>query len=245
MQEVIKELNVVEFASIGDVRVFESVIFSLIVVVVLTILSIWLGSGLKVHNPGKKQAAAEFIVTWLDKFTANTLGKNGKQYGTYLEVVLCFIGLSNILSVIGLGLKPPTKDMMVPAALAIMSIILIEGSNIRQRGVGGWLKSKTQPSAVMTPINFLEIGIRPLSLCMRLFGNVLGAFVIMKLLEAIPLPLLGSIPFVGPVLTVIWHALLGGVAGLYFEFFDGFLQAYIFVFLTSLFIKEAVETEEE
>lgn len=245
MEEVIKQLNVRLVTTIGGVRIFESVIFALIVIAILFVLSLWLGSGLKVRNPGKKQAAAEFIVTKLDDLMASIVSEEGKKYGTYLSVVLIFIGASNIIGVVGLGFKPPSKDMMVPAALAIMSIILIEAANIRANGIGGWIKSKTKPSAVVTPINILEIAIRPLSLCMRLFGNILGAFVIMHLLEAIPLPVIGKIPVVGEYIQVVFHALLGGVAGLYFEFFDGFLQAYIFVFLTGLFIKEAVEKEEE
>ena len=77
--------------------------------------------------------------------------------------------------------------------------------------------------AVVAPINVLEIGIRPLSLCMRLFGNVVGSFVVMKLIEQL-------LPVGLPV-----------VFSLYFDIFDGLIQAYIFVFLTSLFIKEAVE----
>ena len=58
---------------------------------------------------------------------------------------------------------------------------------------------------------------------MRLFGNVVGAFVVMKLIEQL-------LPVGLPV-----------VFSLYFDIFDGLIQAYIFVFLTSLFIKEAVE----
>ena len=77
--------------------------------------------------------------------------------------------------------------------------------------------------AIIAPINFLEIFIRPLSLCMRLFGNVVGAFVVMKLIEQL-------LPVGLPV-----------VFSLYFDIFDGLIQAYVFVFLTSLFIKEAVE----
>ena len=77
--------------------------------------------------------------------------------------------------------------------------------------------------AIVTPINILEVFIKPLSLCMRLFGNVLGAFVVMELLKII-MPAFLPIPF-----------------SLYFDIFDGLLQAYVFVFLTSLFIKEAVE----
>ena len=109
------------------------------------------------------------------------------------------------------------------AALAIMSIILIQAAAIHSKGTKGWLKNFAEPVAVVTPINILELVIRPLSLCMRLFGNVLGAFVVMKLIESV-------VPVIVPT-----------VFGLYFDFFDGFIQAYIFVFLSSLFIREAVE----
>ena len=75
----------------------------------------------------------------------------------------------------------------------------------------------------MTPINILELFIKPLSLCMRLFGNVLGAFVIMELIKIL-MPAVAPVPF-----------------SLYFDIFDGLIQAYVFVFLTSLYIREAVE----
>lgn len=71
------------------------------------------------------------------------------------------------------------------AALALMSIILIEGAGIRARGGVGFFKSLAAPTPVMTPMNILEIAIRPTSLCMRLFGNVLGAFVIMELIKLV------------------------------------------------------------
>ena len=109
------------------------------------------------------------------------------------------------------------------AALAIMSIILIEAAGIRRKGMKRWLKGFTEPVALVTPINVLEIFIKPLSLCMRLFGNVLGAFVIMKLIESI-------LPVGLPILF-----------SMYFDLFDGLIQAYVFVFLTGLFVKEAVE----
>ena len=135
--------------------------------------------------------------------------------------IVLYIGLANIMGVF--GFVPPTKDMGVTIALALMSIILIEYSGIHQKGTKGWLKSFAEPIPIMLPINILEIGIRPLSLCIRLFGNVLGSYVVMKLVEII-CPILLPVPF-----------------NLYFDFFDGFIQAYVFVFLTSLFISEAVE----
>ena len=79
--------------------------------------------------------------------------------------------------------------------------------------------------AIMIPINILELVTRPLSLCMRLFGNVLGAFVVMELIKI-------CVPVGLPV-----------VFSLYFDIFDGLIQAYVFVFLTSLFMSETMEEE--
>ncbi len=66
-----------------------------------------------------------------------------------------------------------------------MSIILIEAAGIYHKGVKRWLHGFVEPVAIVTPINILEVVTKPLSLCMRLFGNVLGAFVIMELLKMI------------------------------------------------------------
>lgn len=149
------------------------------------------------------------------------IGEKGTRYVPYLVTVIIYIGISNIIGLF--GMKPPTKDMNVTAALAAMSIVLIEYSGIHAKGVKRWAKSFAQPVAIVAPLNVLEILIRPLSLCMRLFGNVLGAFVIMELLKML-IPVVLPVPF-----------------SLYFDIFDGLIQAYVFVFLTSLFIKEAVE----
>ena len=148
---------------------------------VLTLLAWLLTRNLKVNHISRRQAAVESAVTWLNGFVEGMIGEKGKRYVPYLVTVLVYIGFSNVIGLF--GLKPPTKDMNVTAALALMSIILIEASGIREKGVKNWLKGFAQPVAVITPINILEVFIRPLSLCMRLFGNVLGAFVIMELIK--------------------------------------------------------------
>ena len=148
-------------------------------------------------------------------------GKEGKKYIPYLSTVMLYIGLSNMIGVF--GMKPPTKDMNVTIALALMSIVLIEACALVKRGPKKFLKGFAEPVAIVTPINVLELFIKPLSLCMRLFGNVLGAFVVMELIKL-------CVPVVVPA-----------VFSCYFDIFDGLIQAYVFVFLTSLFIKEAIE----
>lgn len=123
-KELLDQLNVDTAFTIGPFAISESVVITWVVMAILVLLSAWLTQGLKVHNPGKKQIVAESIVIWLDKFTISMLGENAKEYSTYISTILLYIGLANIIGIF--GMKPPTKDMNVTIALALMSIILIE-----------------------------------------------------------------------------------------------------------------------
>ena len=192
-----------------------------IIMAVLTLLVIVFVRNLKVENPGKKQLALEAFISFLDDFFTDILGKEGRRYIPYLISTAIYIGVANLIGL--LGFKPPTKDLNVTAALAIMSLFLIYYAGFHKKGTKGFLKSFAEPMPIVTPINIMEIAIRPISLCMRLFGNVIGSFVIMELLKII-MPAVLPVPF-----------------SLYFDIFDGLIQTYVFVFLTSLFIKEQIE----
>lgn len=223
-EELMAELEVETVFTIpifGGIPVAESVVVTWIIMAVLVALSLFLTHGMKVTGISKRQAFTEWAVTSLQKIVTGFVGEEGRAYVPYLATVLVYIGFANLVGMF--GFKSPTKDMNVTAALAIMSILLIEAAGIAHNGPKKWLHSFAEPVAIVAPINVLEVFIRPLSLCMRLFGNVLGAFVVMKLIEAV-------IPVVVPL-----------AFSLYFDVFDGLIQAYVFVFLTSLFIKEAIE----
>ena len=105
----------------------------------------------------------------------------------------------------------------------MISLFLIVFAGIREKGLKGYFFSYAEPMPMMVPINILELVTRPLSLCMRLFGNILGGFVLMELIT-FAAPAIVPLPF-----------------SCYFDFFDGLLQAYVFVLLTSLFINESIE----
>lgn len=205
----------------GGIPVSESVVVTWIIMALLILTALILTRNLKTHNISKRQAVAEMIVTKLTGMVEDMTGIKGARYVPYLTTVLLYIGLANIIGMF--GFKSPTKDLNVTAALSIMSIVLVEAAGIYEKGVKKWLHKFAEPIWVVTPINILEIFTRPLSLCMRLFGNVLGAFVIMELIKLI-------VPVIVPA-----------VFSVYFDLFEGILQAYVFVFLTSLYIKEAVE----
>lgn len=211
-----------EIPIFGGIPVPESCVMTWMIMAFLVIASIIFTKTMKIVPTGM-QCIIEGFVCWMDDFFTEILGKKGKKYLPVLETLLLYIGISNVIGLF--GLRPPTKDLGVTATLAIFSILLIQFSGIREKGIKKWLKSFTEPMAFMLPLNLLELVIKPLSLCMRLFGNVLGAFVIMefiKLLVPVGVPLVFSF---------------------YFDVFDGCIQAYVFVFLTSLFMSEAMEEE--
>ncbi len=205
----------------GGIGIAESVVVTWIIMAILIIGAIILTRNLKIDHISKRQAVAELIYTKLTGLVEGMIGPAGKSYVPYLTTVLLYIGLSNIIGLF--GMKSPTKDLNVTIALAVMSIVLVEAAGIHHKGVGKWLHHFTEPVAIVTPINILEVFTRPLSLCMRLFGNVLGAFVIMELIK------------------IVVPVFLPAVFSLYFDLFDGLLQAYVFVFLTSMYIAEAIE----
>ena len=205
----------------GKFDINESVVVTWIIMAVVLVLLLFLTRDFKVHNISRRQAAVESFVVWLRSMVSDMLGEEGSRYVGYIMTVLLYLAIANMIGLF--GFIPPTMDINVTAALSVMSIVVVEGACIRKKGVGGWLKNFAQPMAVMTPMNILELAIRPLSLCMRLFGNIIGATVIMELIKHL-------LPLGLPV-----------VFCLYFDIFDGLIQAYVFVFLTSIYIKEAVE----
>jgi len=217
----------IDIPFVGSIKIHESIIVMWIIMAAIMIAVLLMTRKLKIV-PGKTQAALELGVNFVYKFFGENMGKAGKRYVPYLSTVLLYLCISNIIGMIGFGMKPPTKDINVTVAFALLSIILIEAATFKANGgLLGFMKSFTKPMAIMLPINIMEIAIRPLSLCMRLFGNVLGSFVVMKLIEHL----------CGVILPMVFS--------MYFDVFDGAIQAYVFVFLTSLFIGEGIEPENE
>ena len=225
-QELTEQLDIHEVFGfdIGGfhVGIDEGTVVSWVIMAVVVILSIILTRNLKVTGAlSKRQLLLETVYEKATGFFRDIVGEKGERYIPWLMSTALFIGLSNMIGIF--GMKPPTKSMQVTLAMALTSIVLVEYAAYKDKGVKGRLKAFTKPLAIVTPINLLEIIIKPLSLCMRLFGNIIGAFIIMELIKAV-------VPVVVPV-----------ALSLYFDIFDGLLQAYVFVFLTALFMTEEME----
>ena len=209
---------------LGGIPVADSVVVTWIVMAVLLALSLVLTRNLRVRSPGRVQAALEWAVQFLNSFVKTNIGTHWRPFAPWLGTVALYIGVSNLIGIF--GLTPPTKDISVTTALAVMSMLLIYGAQFRYNGLLGGLKKFAEPMPLLLPINLMEVVIRPLALCMRLFGNILGAYIIMEMLK-----------FVAPVI-------LPAVFSIYFDLFDGLIQTVVFVFLTTLFTGEGIKEEE-
>jgi len=220
------EINEVFSFKIGSftVSIDESTVVSWIIIAAMTLIAILLTRNLKVEGEiSRRQAFLELCYEKSVGFFEGLMGEKVRKFIPWLMSVALFIGISNTIGLIAepFNLKPPTKSMQMTAALALSSIVIVEFSAFKGKGVLGRL------SAFKNPMNIMEIFTKPLSLCMRLFGNVLAAFTIMELIKIVT-----RVIFV-PVVPVVFS--------LYFDIFDGLLQAYIFVFLTALYLEEASE----
>lgn len=246
-EEILRSLEIHKFAVnfFGyEVQISESIIIMWIVMAFLIAAACVLTRNMKTVPDGK-QSVAEVFVEFINNFAHNNIGHHYKAFAPYLGTVLLFLIISNIISIFnifpspeqlyeitGYGffeklpsihMRPPTKDINITASLAIISILLVLISSIRVKKFRGWLKTFAEPMPIMIPFKILDYFVRPTSLCFRLFGNIFGGFIIMELAYA-------AMAFVFPAALSI-----------YFDIFDGALQAYIFVFLTSLYLAEAIE----
>ncbi len=210
----------------------ETVIVCWVVMAVLIIGSFLLTRKLK-EVPEGSQVLLESFIDFINSFSREHFGHHWERYAPYLGTLFLFLIVSNVIPVLSpvgafgaepaFAIKPPMRDINVTAALAVTSIGIVFVSGLRARGVTGWLKHLAHPIPFMIPFNLMEFVVRPLSLCLRLFGNILGSFIIMRLIEGVA-PI--GIP---PLLS------------LYFDILDGLIQALVFTFLTTLFIAEAIE----
>ena len=222
--KLIEELNTETVFSLfgGKLKIDEGTVVSWIIMAVFLIAGILLTRGLKVEGKlSKRQLFIEMCVDKMRAFFHDVMGPDGDRYIPWMMTVAVYIGACNMCGIF--GFKSPTKELNVTLGLALTSIILVQYAGIHKKGTKGWLKSVAKPVPIVLPINLLELVIKPMSLCFRLFGNIIGAFIIMKLIESV-------VPVAIPV-----------ALSLYFDIFDGFIQAYVFVFLTSLYIQEAIE----
>lgn len=172
----------------------------------------------------KFQNFIEIIVESMDGFVSNSMGRKYSYFGSWFFTVFTFILVCNFSSL--LGFRPPTADLATTAALGLSTFVLIHFMGIT-KGKSSYFKGYFEPIPVLFPLNVISEVATPISLSLRLFGNILGGTIIMGLVYNF-LPIIAK--YFG--LPAILHA--------YFDVFAGFLQTFIFVILSMTFIKDKI-----
>lgn len=179
--------------------------------------------------PSKFLNFIEMIVEMLDKMTLSSMGsKHGHKFTNYIGTLFIFILLSNLAGLI--GLRSPTADYGVTFGLALITFVLIHFNGFKYQKFGH-ITNLFQP-VLLAPINIIGELATPLSLSLRLFGNVLSGTVMLALIY-------GLVPKI--VLVFISPVMAG--AHVYFDIFSGAIQTYVFCMLTMTFISQNFDEE--
>ncbi|MDY3782101.1 MAG: FoF1 ATP synthase subunit a [Candidatus Faecousia sp.] len=196
---------------LGTVHITQTLVVSWLVMLIISVLCIWLGSGLKVTGISRKQAVAETIVNALVDFVHDKMGTEFDRYIPLVGTIFVTSIVSNLISLVGIW--SPTADLMTELAWALVVFVLITYHKIKSSGIGGYLKGFLDPIFLMAPINVMSELFTPVSMACRHFGNILSGTVISALiygsLTAASYALFGALGSNRVVAIAV--AILGGV----------------------------------
>ena len=219
----IKELFPINFFG-QTVHITTTHVCTVIVILSIMILTLFLRHAFfKAEREGRMTTASTLVemgVDALTRFVEDALGKDGaKKYINYIGVLFMYIFFCNTSGIF--GLRPPTADFGTTLCLALITFVMIEYADIRYNK-WNMVKGLFEPFPLFFPMNVISIFSTPLSMSLRLFGNILGGTVLMALYY-------GMLP---------WFAKIGVPSALhaYFDVFSGAIQTYVFCMLTVTFI---------
>lgn len=203
---------------------------TLIVAIVILLLAVFARHQIMKEDydvPNAAQNIIEMVVEFLENVIHNSMGKHAKPFVNYVGTVMIFIFLSNISGLF--GLRPPTADYGTTLALALITFVLIQYSAIKTSKFRAFT-NLAQPIPILLPINIIGEFAVPLSLSLRLFGNVIAGTVMLALWYGL-LPI-----FVKIGIPTFLHA--------YFDLFSGAIQTYVFAMLTMVYITDKRSAED-
>ncbi len=217
-----------------DLSITKHVFFLFVAAALVTFFAITAARSIR-RNPvprGFSNLIETFVVFIRDEIVVSNMGKDGLKYMPYLLTTFFYILVMNLLGLLPFG-ATPTGNISVTGALAGMAFVMIQLSAIKAQGLKHYLAHLTGGVEwwlwpIMIPIEILGLFTKPFALAMRLFANMTGGHIVI-------LSLLGFIfiaqSYAFSTVPVVF------VAAIYMlELFVAFLQAYIFIMLTSLFM---------
>ena len=200
-----------------------------LVILLLSVMVIVASRKLKLRNPGRFQLTLEFAVTALDGFVRGIVGDEAR---TLTPIILT-------LSLFGLipGFTSPTANPNTTVSLALMAFLLVQYFGISRLGLKKYLMHFVGDpwwlGGLMVPLHIIGELARPLSLSIRLFGNIFGEETVIAVFVLIVTSVLGNflIPLQFPMEL--------------FAIFGGFIQAMVFSMLVSIYIAVSLQGHEE
>jgi len=193
------------------------------VIILLTLLARMMLKNISLV-PGGLQNVFEIIVSGLDGMVTEIMGEKGKPYFPLIATLAFFIFVSNMLGIIP-GFMPPTANLNTTAACAVSVFLLTHFIGLKEHGLA-YIKHFTGPvwwlTPLMLPIEIVGHLARPLSLSLRLFGNMTGH-------ELVVLVLMFLVPVFVPVVMSLMGLLVA------------FIQAFVFALLAMIYLSGSLE----
>jgi F-type H+-transporting ATPase subunit a len=200
----------------------------ILVTVIILVLFAVLRPRLSMDRPGKLQHLFEVIYTFLHGEAHDNIGHEGPRFLPFIGTLFIFILFCNLIGIIP-GFESPTMNPSVPAGCALLVFLYYNFMGFKQQGIAKYLAHFAGPMPIlaplMIPIELISHMARPLSLTIRLFANMLAG-------EKVTVVFLGLTYLVAPAVFMGLHV------------FVSFLQAYIFVLLTMMYLSETVPHEQ-
>ena len=171
----------------------------------------------------KRYSVMELVVGYLTDLTTGILGRNGAPLVPFIISLFLFIVLLNEIGLLPVpGFFSPTADINTTAALAITTILLIQAVGIRNHGLGFYKHLVIQPLALgipMLPFMLIDELARPVTLAMRLFGNIFAGEILLVVVAAIigaKIGLLSTLANGAPILIYAFNLIIGLIQALVF-----------------------------
>ena len=205
---------------------------------IFPIIFVVIGNKFKKADPtkllSKPMIVVENIVQFILGVLESNLGKYSKKFVPIYGTIIVVMIVSNLLGLI--GLQPPTTNVWINAVIGITYFFMIQVAAFKTNGFIGRLKMLAEPYPFLLPLNILGELALPISLSVRLFGNILSGSIIMLMIYSL-MSYLGFFGILGYAFTPVLH--------IYFDVFSGFIQGYVFMILGSFFLGQNLELEEE
>ena len=208
---------------IGPIAITNTVVMTWAIMLALS-LAAWVVTRSLRSTPGPWQVVIEGIVSAIEDAIRAVLPDQFRQVMPFVATLWLFILVANLVSLIP-GMRSPTGDLSLTAALALLVFLAVHWYGIRTNGLKSYLRHYLQPNPILLPFHIISELSRTVALAVRLFGNIFS-------LQMAALLVLLVAGFLAPVPVLMLHII------------EAVVQAYIFGMLALIYIAGAIQSQQ-